>query len=81
MSDTKYVNILARTHISTEFYLEVPKNASEDEIKEKAHKELVFPHDYPRVVDELLHRAGIKIGWVDSLMKGWDVDGIEVHIK
>ena len=44
---SKFINVTVSTSLSTDFYLEVPDNASEEEIRELAKKEVILPHTYP----------------------------------
>ncbi len=74
---SKYVNVTVSTSLSTDFYLEVPDNASEEQIKELAEKEIVLPHTYPKVLDNFLKtRMCINIQGIDSMLKDWNVDDI-----
>lgn len=41
---SKFINVTVSTSLSTDFYLEVPDNASEEEIRELAKKEVILPH-------------------------------------
>lgn len=77
---SKYVNIIASTNLSTEFYLEVSEGLSDEEIRELAKNKLAYPQDYPRIVDNMLKKLGISIGALDSLMRAWDMNSIEINI-
>lgn len=71
----KFVNITVSTSISTDFYLEVPENSSEEKIKELAQKEVILPHNYPNYINNfLLKNFGIKVNGIDSMLKSWNID-------
>lgn len=73
---SKYVNITVSTSLSTDFYLEVPDDATEEQIKELAQKQVILPNDYHKVVDTTLRGMGIRVQGIDSMLKSWNVDGI-----
>lgn len=77
---SKYVNVTVSTSLSTDFYLEVPDDASEVQIRELAEKEIVLPHNYHKVVDTILARRGIRVQGIDSMLKDWNVDEVEYII-
>ena len=78
---SKLVNIKVSASISTDFYLEVEDNATEDQIKELAKKEVILPHTYPTFIDNILKtRLGINVGGLDSMLKDWNVDETEYLI-
>lgn len=77
---SRYVNIIASTHLSTDFYLEVPENASEEEIRQLAEKEVILPHNYHKVVDQMLRRMGIVVKGIDSMLRAWELDNLEYII-
>ena len=59
---SKYINITVSTSLSTDFYIEVPDDATEEQIKELAKKEIILPHTYPEVIDNFLRaRMGIQV--------------------
>lgn len=71
---SRYINITVSTSLSTDFYLEVPDDATEEQIKELAEKEVTLPHRYPYVLDEFLRRMGVQVTGLDSMLKSWNVD-------
>ena len=78
---SKFVNITVSTSLSTDFYLEVPDDATEEQIRKLAEKEVVLPNNYPKVLDNFLKtRAGIQVTGMDSLLKSWNVDEINYII-
>ena len=78
---SKLVNIVVSASISTDFYLEVEDNATEDQIKELAKKEIILPHTYPQYIDNFLKTTlGIRVGNLDTMLKDWNVDEIEYLI-
>lgn len=78
---SKYINITVSTSLSTDFFIEVPDDATEESIKELAKKEVILPHKYPEVLDNFLKsRMGIQIGGLDSMLKSWNIDEIEYII-
>lgn len=79
---SKFVQVTVSTSLSTDFYLEVPDDATEEQIKELAKKEVTLPHTYPYVLDNLLKtKMGIQIKEIDSMLKSWHLDEIEYIIE
>ena len=79
---SKFVNITVCTSLSTDFFIEVEDNATEEEIKEKAIKEIQLPNEYPKILDTFLKKnMGIEVKGLDSLLKDWIVDDIEYIIN
>lgn len=77
----KYINITVSTSLSTDFYIEVPDDATEEQIKELAKKEIILPHTYPEVIDNFLRaRMGIQVQGLDSMLKSWNVDELNYII-
>ena len=56
---SKYVNVTVSASISTDFYIEVPDNTSEEKIRELAEKEVILPHTYPNYLNNFLKVAYI----------------------
>lgn len=82
MEMSKFVNVTVSTSLSTDFYLEVPDNASEEQIKELAKKEVTLPHKYPEVLYNFIQsRFNLRIGGLDSMLKSWNLDEIEYIIN
>lgn len=78
---SKFVNVTVSTSLSTDFYLEVPDNATEEEIRALAEKEVILPHTYPQVLDEYLRlRLGIDVRGIDGLLRDWNTDEVEYII-
>lgn len=78
---SKFVNVTVSTSLSTDFYLEVPDDATEDQIKEIASKEVILPHTYPNILDNFLKtKMGIKVQGLDSMLKSWNIDEVEYII-
>lgn len=78
---SKLVNITVSASISTDFYLEVEDNATEDQIKELAKKEVILPHTYPQYIDNFLKtKLGIRVSNLDTMLKSWNIDETEYII-
>ena len=77
----KYVRITVSTSLSTDFYIEVPDDATEEEIRELAEKEVILPNTYPDVIDSVIKRMGITVKGLDSMLREWNVDEIEYIIE
>ena len=78
---SKLINIVVSASISTDFYLEVEDNATEDQIKELAKKEIILPHTYPQYIDNFLKtKLGIRVGNLDTMLKSWNIDETEYII-
>lgn len=77
---SKYVNIKVSTNLSTDFYLEVPDNATNEQIQKLAKKEIILPTNYPNVIDKILKESGITVRRLDSILKSWNIDEIKYII-
>ena len=78
---SKFVKVTVSTSLSADFYLEVPDDATEDQIKEIASKEVILPHTYPNILDNFLKtKMGIKVQGLDSMLKSWNIDEVEYII-
>lgn len=78
---SKYVNVTVSASISTDFYIEVPDNTSEEKIRELAEKEVILPHTYPNYLNSFLKgRLGINVSGIDSMLKSWNLDEVEYLI-
>ncbi len=79
---SKFVNVTVSTSLSTDFYLEVPDDATEEQIRELAEKEVILPHTYPTVLDNFLKtRMRINVQGLDSMLKSWNIDEVEYIIE
>lgn len=79
--DKKFVNITVSTSLSTDFFIEVDENATEEQIREQAIKEIKLPSDYPKEIESFLkNRMGITVQGLDSMYKNWNVDEVEYII-
>ena len=72
---TKLVGIKAIVTMSRTLYIEVPDEATEEEIQDKASKEIMLPHNALYTADNALRRAGIRIDRLD--LKDWEVNKYE----
>lgn len=77
----KYVNVTVSTSLSTDFFIEVPDDATEEQIQELAKNEVILPHTYPNVIDKAIKRMGIQVKGLDSMLKDWNVDEINYIIN
>lgn len=77
----KYVNVIVSTSLSTDFFIEVPDDATEEQIQELAKNEVILPHTYPNVIDKAIKRMGIQVKGLDSMLKDWNVDEINYIIN
>ena len=78
---SKYVNVTVSASISTDFYIEVPDNTSEEKIRELAEKEVILPHTYPNYLNNFFKgRVGINVSGIDSMLKSWNLDEVEYLI-
>lgn len=76
----KFVRITVSASLSTDFYLEVPEDATEVDIRRLAEQEVTLPHHYPDVVDKALQKIGIKVDGLDSMLRDWNIDETEYLI-
>lgn len=72
---SKLVGIKAIVTMSRTLYIEVPDEATEEEIQDKASKEIMLPHNSLYAADNALRRAGIRIDKLD--LKDWEVNKYE----
>lgn len=72
---SKLVGIKAVVTMSRTLYIEVPDEATEEEIQDKASKEIMLPHNALYTADSALKRSGIKINGLD--LKDWEVNKYE----
>lgn len=78
---SKYVRIDVSTVVSTDFYIEVDDEATDEEIKAIATKEITLPHLYPHYLDGWLQdRLGIKVQGIDSMLRSWINDKLKFLI-
>lgn len=78
---SKYVNITVSTSLSTDFILEVPDDATKEEIKALAEKEVMLPIEYPKLVDSyILSRYNIKVQGINA-PRTWNVDELEIIVE
>lgn len=68
---SKTIGVKAVVTMSRTLYIEVPDDATEQDIREKAEKEMPLPHNALYTADSALRRAGIKIDKLD--LKDWEV--------
>lgn len=79
---SKMVNVTVSASISTDFFIEVPDDATEEQIKEQARKEIVLPSDYPKFLDGYLKsRMGIDVRGIDKLVKAWNTDELKFIVE
>lgn len=78
---SKYVKIDVSTILSTDFYIEVPDEATDEEIIVLANKEITLPHQYPSYLDNFLKtRFNIKVQGIDSMLRSWISDKLKFLI-
>lgn len=71
----KTVGIKANITMSRTLYIEVPDEATDEEIQDKAKKEIILPHNALYMADEALKRVGVKVNNLD--LKDWEVNEYE----
>lgn len=74
----KLVGIKATVIMSRTLYIEVPEDSTENEILEKAQKEILLPHNALYMADNALKKTGLKVSGLD--LKDWEVDKAEYNI-
>lgn len=78
---SKYVHIDVSTLVSTDFYIEVDDNATDEEIIAMANKEITLPHLYPHYIDGYLQsNLNLKIHGIDSMLRSWVNDKLNYLI-
>lgn len=78
---SKLVNVTVSASLSTDFFIEVPNDATEEQIRELAEREVILPHTYPSFIDNFLRtHLGIQVGGIDSMLRSWDIDEVEYII-
>ena len=77
----KLVKVAVSASLSTDFYIEVPEEATKDEIKEVASKEIIIPTDYPKYLHSFLEQHfNINVP-LDSLVNSWILDEFEIIVE
>lgn len=77
----KLVKVAVSASLSTDFYIEVPEEASKDEIKEVASKEIIIPTDYPKYLNSFLKQHFNIDVPLDSLVSSWILDEFEIIVE
>lgn len=77
---SKYVKIDVSTKVSTEFYIEVADETTDDQIIELAKKEITLPIYYPHYIDNFLQQRGIIVQGIDSMLKSWIAEELKFLI-
>lgn len=78
---SKFVNVTVSTSLSTDFILEVPDDATKEEIKALAEKEVMLPTEYTKLVDSyILSRYNIKVQGINA-PRTWNVDELEIIVE
>ena len=72
---SKLIGIKAIVTMSRTLYIEVPDEATEEEIQDRASKEIMLPHNALYMAGSMLQRAGIKTDKLD--LKDWEVNNYE----
>lgn len=79
---SKNVNVKITTTLSTDFYIEVPEDLSEEDIKKSAAEQAVFPHNFPQYIINLLkNRMGLNISGIDTMFNAWELDDVQYMIR
>lgn len=78
---SKFVNVTVSASLSTDFYIEVLDDATEEQIRELVEKEVILPHKYPQVIDQAIKRMGIQVRGLDSMLRDWNIDELEYIIE
>lgn len=78
----KMINITINANLTTDFYIEVPDDFSDEEIKKLAAEQTVFPHNFPNYLTNLLRsKMGVNINGIDSMFNSWNLDKVEYIIN
>lgn len=78
---SKYVKIDVSTSLSTDFYIEVPDEATDEEIIVLAKKEITLPHQYPDYLNNFLKKHfNINVQGIDNMLKSWISDELKFLI-
>lgn len=72
----KMIGVKATVTMSRTLYIEVPDDATEEEILKKASEEIVPPHNALYMADSALRKMNIKIDKLD--LKDWEVTEYDV---
>ena len=68
---SKSVGIKATVTMSRTLYIEVPDEATEEDIMKKAGEEIIPPHNALYIADNALRRMNVKVDKLD--LKDWEV--------
>lgn len=74
---SKSVGIKATVTMSRTLYIEVPEEATEEDIMKKAGEEIIPPHNAMHIASSALKKLNIKINKLD--LKDWEV--VDYDIK
>lgn len=76
--DTKFVNVTVSTTLSKSIYIEIPENATEEEIRELAEKEVFTPQKVLERIAGILRQFNISLTGLQ--LEDWIVDDLEYII-
>ena len=71
----KMVEVKATIIMSRSLYIEVPEEASIEEIISKGKQEIVSPKDALNIADNALRRVGMRVNGID--LKDWEVNSYD----
>lgn len=75
---SKLVGIKAVVTMSRTLYIEVPDEATEEEIQDRASKEIMLPHNALHIASNLLNKVGARVDKLD--LKDWEVNDYNISI-
>ena len=73
--DTIYKEVTVSISMSKSFMIEVPEDATHEELINKAKEEIIIPPQSLDIAKHILKHLGIKVHGVD--LDDWDVDELE----
>ncbi len=79
MNETKMIEVKATITMSRSLYIEVPIEATNDEIISKAKTEILIPQVALETANAALRKVGIVINGLD--LKDWETNNIEFTIN
>lgn len=80
-NDSKiFVEVTATATINKNLSIEVPENASKEEIIEMAKNEFVVPTEGIKQLEDILNRLGVRVNNLDNC-RNWDIVDIQYDTK
>lgn len=74
---TKLIGFKVTVIMNRTLYIEVPENATDEEISNKINSEIVLPQNALKIASEALNRMNIRIDKLD--LKDWETSKFDIE--